>query len=121
MRTINLTKVSSLLVAIANCKKSNNKEWEEKHSESLAEILSNLPNGSGLDAGVHFDSKSSKTDKLVFTFSFHHMNDGYYDGWTEHKLIITPTFGSFDIRITGRDKNSIKEYLYDLFHSVFAI
>jgi hypothetical protein len=45
------------------------------------------------------------------------MNDGgYYDGWTEHTVILTASLTSgFDIKITGRDKNSIKDHLYETF------
>lgn len=45
------------------------------------------------------------------------MNEnGMYDGWTEHKAIIKPSlvFG-LDLKITGRDRNGIKEYLHDTF------
>ncbi len=85
-------------------------------------MLTLLPSGSGIDAGMKFDWQTSTSNKLVFTFSFHHLNGGgYYDGWTEHKLILTPTFGYFDSNITGQNKNDVKDYLYDVFHSVFSI
>jgi hypothetical protein len=47
--------------------------------------------------------------------------NGYYCGWTEHNIILTPNFGSFDMRITGKDKNGIKDYLYQLWFDVFSI
>lgn len=87
------------------------------HSEALDQFDALLPSGSGLDCGVKIDRQRSKADRLVFTFSFHHMNEvGMYDGWSEHELIITPSlqFG-FEQRITGKDRNDIKEYLYDVF------
>lgn len=41
-----------------------------------------------------------------------------YDGWTDHTVIVTPSLRSgFDIRITGRDRNQTKEYLYEVFDS----
>jgi len=45
------------------------------------------------------------------------MNEsGAYDGWTEHKLIVSPSLlFDLDLRITGRDRNGIKEYLHDVF------
>lgn len=116
---INLQQLASKLTAIENCKKSGNAEWEQKHSEAIEEMLKELPSGSGIDAGMKFHLELSNTNKLVFSFGFHHMEDGYYSGWTEHKLIITPSFGGFDLNITGRDKNEVKEYLYDLFSEVF--
>jgi hypothetical protein len=58
----------------------------------------------------------------VIDTSFHHMNEnGMYDGWTDHQIIITPSFISgFDIRVTGRNMKGIKEYLIDLFHYVLS-
>lgn len=42
--------------------------------------------------------------------------NGFYDGWTEHQVIITPDlqFG-FNLRITGLNQNDIKDHLYELF------
>ncbi len=48
--------------------------------------------------------------------------NGYYCGWTEHNLIVTPSFKfGYDMRIPGKDKNQIKEYLYQIFGEVFTI
>jgi hypothetical protein len=77
-----------------------------------------LPSGSGIDCGTELDRAACKPGKLVFTFSYHHMNEaGMYDGWTEHTLIVTPSFDGIDLRITGRDRNQVKEYLYDIYHN----
>jgi hypothetical protein len=66
--------------------------------------------------------ESSTPDKLVFNTSFHHMDEnGYYTGWTDHNIIVTPTFGSFKIAITGKDRGGIKEYLHDVFDQVFTV
>jgi len=41
---------------------------------------------------------------------------GYYDGWTEHKVIVTPHLThEFDLKVTGRDKNGIKDYIVETF------
>lgn len=76
-----------------------------------------LPSGSGIDAGCKVLVEESREDRLVIQTAFHHMDEnGYYDGWTHHKAIITPSLlYGFDVRITGRDKRGIKEYLGDLF------
>lgn len=121
-KTINLSRFSRTFQALQNSKKTNNEEWIKKHSDSIDEMLEALPHGSGIDQGVQFDFENSSDSKLIFTLSFHHMDDnGYYDGWTDHKLIVTPTFGGFNIRITGRDKREIKEYLAQLFHDLFTV
>jgi hypothetical protein len=41
---------------------------------------------------------------------------GGYDGWTEHSIIVTPDLASgFDLRVNGRDRRDIKEYLAEIF------
>lgn len=120
---INLAKFTASFIAFNNCKKDNKKEWEEKWELDIDQMLELLPRGSGIDAGVKFDWEKSKADKLIFTLGYHHMDQqGGYDGWTEHKLIITPSFSSgFHIKITGRNRNGIKEYLLDIFNEVFKV
>jgi len=67
-------------------------------------LLGHLPSGSGIDAGTKLEWDSSKPNCIRFSCGYHHMNDaGYYDGWTHHMIIVTPTFAGFDLRITGRD------------------
>lgn len=123
MQKVNVRKLAGLINAYQNCVKSNNTEWKEKHSDSIDEMLKNLPSGSGIDAGMKLSLDDCTPEKIVFTFGYHHMNEaGYYDGWTEHKLVITPSlFFGLNFRITGRDRNQIKDYLTDLFHEVFTI
>ena len=43
---------------------------------------------------------------------------GFYDGWTEHKVIVTPSFAGIDLRITGRNRNDIKDHIHDCFSSI---
>lgn len=81
-------------------------------------VNQNAPRGSGLDSGTFLDVHLSTTKKLILVTSFHHMDEhGGYDGWTEHKVVVTPEFQGFSLRITGRDRNGIKDYLGELFHS----
>jgi len=94
------------------------RDWAE---ERLALIERKyLPSGSGIDAGCKVLVEESNENRLVIKTAFHHMNEvGYYDGWTHHKIIVTPSLiHGFDLRITGRDKNGIKEYLGQLFDHV---
>lgn len=113
-----ITEIASTLQAMRNCEKSGNAEWLVKHRERLEQIQRNdLPSGSGLDSGTTIDLDKSTSTKIVLHTSFHHMNDaGMYDGWTEHTLTITPAFGGIDIKIGGRDRNGIKEYLHEVFY-----
>lgn len=110
-------KIAQTFNAYLNCKKMGN-PYAREHEETIEEIVKNyLPSGSGINSGVKFNFDESKAERLIFAFGFHHMNEnGYYDGWTEHKLVVTPSLQSgFDLKITGRDRNQIKEYLYEVF------
>lgn len=95
-----------------------NETWRELHETAIKSLVENhMPSGSGIDSGTEFDFDNSKPQKLVFTFSYHHMDEGgMYDGWTEHKLILTPSLvGNFDMKIIGPNRNDCKEYFYQVF------
>lgn len=100
-----------------NCLKSGNEEWRIRHEDTIHEIEKNyLPSGSGFDNGTSVDLEMSTGVKLVLDTSFHHMGEhGCYDGWTEHDVVVTPTFRGFDTRVTGRDRNEIKDHIADAF------
>lgn len=104
--------------AIASAISAMPREWAEERLDLIEREF--LPSGSGIDAGCKVLVEESKEDRLVIQTAFHHMDEnGYYDGWTHHKVIVTPSllFG-FDVRVTGRNRNGIKEYLGDLFFQV---
>lgn len=110
--------LASLLAARENCKASGNGEWLEKRTDAIEALVKAwMPSGSGVDNGTVMDMDASTPNRLVFTFGYHHMNDGgYYDGWTEHTCVVTPSLAyGMDVRITGRDRNGVKEYLGDVF------
>ena len=112
------SEISSLLLAIDNCKKSGNEEWCEKHKEKIWELCKEyLPSGSGFDSGCQIDLDKSNPEKLVFYTSFHHMDsNGYYCGWTDHAITVKPSlFSGFKLSISGRDKNETKDYMYEMF------
>jgi hypothetical protein len=115
--------IASALIARANCEKSNNAEWFARHTDTLEKLCDQfMPSGSGVDCGTKIDLERSKPDRLIFTFSYHHMDQsGGYAGWTDHQLIVTPSLAfGYDTRITGRDRNQVKEYFYDLFGSALS-
>lgn len=94
-------------------------ESHESRLESIAREL--LPSGSGIDSGTAIDREKSTENRIVLGTSFHHMTDGMYDGWTEHEIIVTPSLvNSIDVRVTGRNRNDIKDYLSDLFADVLT-
>lgn len=91
----------------------NNAERFAEWNERIKQFEDMLPHGSGFDSGTKIDLDASHADRLVFHTSYHHMNDGgFYDGWTEHTVTVTPAFiGTFHIRISGPSRNDIKEVI----------
>jgi hypothetical protein len=109
--------------ALMNCDESGNEKWRDIWAERILVLASeNLPSGSGFDNGSEFSLDESRPDRLIFSTSFHHMDEnGFYDGWTEHRVIVTPSFvHGFDVKVTGRDKRQIKDYIGDCFHDALS-
>ncbi len=91
-------------------------DWTDKHYERLLWLQDQLPSGSGIDSGTKINIDATTEDKVVLDVSFHHMDEmGGYDGWTEHVVIVRPAFNGLNLRITGRDRNQVKGYLYQVF------
>lgn len=110
--------MARLLVAIRNCQESGNDEWRVRHGVRLQNLVKDyLPHGSGFDSGCAIDLANSNSERLVFSTSFHHMNEsGMYDGWTEHTLTVTPSLSfGYRLSISGQDRNDIHEYIVDSF------
>lgn len=81
-------------------------------------IMRDAPSGSGIDAGTALVEDKCTSTRVVLEASFHHMDAiGYYTGWTCHPIVITPTFDGIDVRIGGRDRNGIKDYLADVYRT----
>ena len=81
-----------------------------------------LPSGSGFNNGTRIDLDACTESKLVFTTSFHHTDEGgSYDGWTDHKVTVLATFGDHLIKVTGRNRNEIKDYIADYFYSPMSL
>ena len=122
MKTI-IQEIAQKVQAIKNCKATGNQQWERTYSDQLDELEKLLPSGSGIDRGTTIDREKSSRQKVVLKCEYHHMDEnGYYDGWTSHSVIVTPEFhGGIEIRITGRDRNDIKDYLTDTFDHVLQL
>lgn len=94
------------------------KEWRDRHEDTIERLVKEfMPSGSGFDNGTRIDLDASHTEKLVFTTAYHHMNDGgYYDGWTDHTVTVTPSLvHEFRLRIGGRNRTDIKECIEQAF------
>lgn len=120
MRTI-IHALASALTAYQNCQKSGNEEWRIKHGDTMRNLLDMLPSGSGFDNGTHIDAPNSSAERIVLKTAFHHMDDnGYYCGWSEHCVIVTPSFDGFNLRITGRNVRDIKNFVADTFRHALS-
>ena len=109
--------------AIKNCRTAGNTEWEGKHTATIERLVEeHLPSGSGFDSGTHLCLDHSQAEKLIFTTSFHHMNEhGFYDGWTEHEVIVGPSLPhGFCLEIRGEDRDDIHNYIGDVFHEALT-
>ena len=113
------TKLAQLIDAYSRCIETGNIEWRDRHEERIESLVKeHMPSGSGFDSGTYLDFDKSTGENLVFNTSFRHTNDsGMYDGWTDHEVIVTPSlmFG-YSLRVTGKDKNGIKDYICECFH-----
>ena len=109
--------LASAVQARKTCQERQNGEWFDTWSKEINNLVERfMPHGSGVDCGTKIDLDASHAEKLVFYASFHHMNEnGFYDGWTEHTITVTPSFTGINLRISGRNRNEIKEYLYETF------
>lgn len=86
--------IVNMAQAIVNCRKSGNKEWEDKHEATLNRLVSEcLPSGSDFDNGTKIDlfDLADPDVRLLFTTTFHHKNeDGIYEGRTNHEVYVYP-------------------------------
>jgi len=85
--------------------------WEDK----IYNLTEMLPSGSGIDSGITIDDEASTAEKLVLNLSFHHMDDGgFYDGWTDHTVTVTPSWEGINVDIDGDDRDGIHDYLGEM-------
>jgi hypothetical protein len=109
------TLLATYIGARSNC--TTNPEWFQKWTDRVSDIMDHAPSGSGFDNGTEIDLERSNENKLVFTTDFHHMNsDGYYEGWTSHTVTVTPSFISLNIKVSGKNKNNIKDHIHQAFY-----
>lgn len=112
-------RLASAFVARRNCAAVGNTEWFDRHTRTIQELVSRyMPSGSGWDTGTQYDLDSWTDSKMTFTGSFHHMDDhGGYAGWTDHVVTVRPSFDGIELRISGSNRNDIKDHLHDMFYT----
>jgi len=102
----------------------DNLEWYDRWEDRVERVVGELfPSGSGFDAGTKFDWEKSTSEKLVFHFGYHHLNEnGFYTHWSEHKVTVKASLANgFDVKITkDRVDDSALEYYYDVVNEVLG-
>ena len=100
------------LIALDNCRKAGNTEWETRHAKVISGLCSKY--------GILIDLEESDPNRLVFHVTqAHYTTHGYDDGCTDHDVIVTPDlFFDLEIRITGRNKNDVKDGIYQEYDAV---
>lgn len=84
-----------------------------KKGKELNVLQTLLPIGNGIERGCVILLKSTEKRIVIDTAYWHPETSR----WTEHQVVITPSFeGEINIRITGKNENNVKDYLYDIFH-----
>jgi len=117
------TELASRITARNNAYAAGN-DWWRKHQEVIDQLIDMLPHGSGIDGKTELLLDECKpydkpVKRIVIASSYHAMNDdGYYDGWYDFKLIITPSFDGIDMKVTGKfgKYSDVKDYLWETFY-----
>ena len=125
-----IEKIATLISAIRNCRKTCNREWEQRHQILLDCIIERyLPDGAGFDRGTQLSSRQwaialERTGKMDtypaliwFQTAFHHMDQyGGFAQWTEHEVIVRPSFVGVNIQVKRKNLNGIKEFIAEEFN-----
>jgi hypothetical protein len=109
---------ASKIAAIENCRTSGNIEEIARHTAAILYLVERyMQADAGIEHGTCIDFSNSNQNHIVFDTRFDHTPEGSYSAcWTRHKVIVTPALVcDFDIRITGRDRNGVKEDLREMF------
>ena len=88
-------------------------EYLDSKNKRVDELIDKyLPSGSGFDGKIELDEKSTDK-KIILHVEYHHMNDnGFYDGWSTFKIIITPSL-AYDYSLVVKGETVVKKYFYD--------
>lgn len=119
MKTTLISRIYRVLQARENCKKDATKlDWFNNHDFTLYQIERNyLPHGSGINSGCTIE-REFKKDCVILHVPYHNMDEnGYYCGWSDFKIVCKPEFDGISLKIIGKDKYFVKDYLYDLFNN----
>lgn len=108
--------LAGLQYAITNCRKSGNKEWEDRHHTrfdklAVKYIARNTAGDFSCDPQIGFDI-------LKFGVEIQHFKDGVYSERTQHTVTVRPSLAyGFTITVSGRNVNDIKDAIVEMFDS----
>lgn len=106
-----------LYTALAQLVSADRQKNDSSTMQRIVEYVERyMPIGGGIENTRLVLAKSTES-VLVFSCSFHHMNrNGFYDGYTYHEIKVSSSLtNEINIRITGKDRYDIKEYLDQIF------
>jgi hypothetical protein len=110
----------SIQQAIDNCKRSGNNEWEERWRVRLDKLIDHVPTWSGTT--LKRGDVDVTSAAIRYDVSYHHMNDtGHWDGWTEHTITVRPAFHGVNVRVSGRDRNDVKDMIHEAVNHAFTL
>lgn len=112
----------SCKAALVNCNKSGNEEWRQRWHTRLNGLVDLIPSGSGIDRGPRaHGSVDVSPQEIRFEIGFHHMDDnGHYDGWTDHTVIIRPAFDGVRVSVSGRNRRDVKDSIHEAMEYAFT-
>jgi hypothetical protein len=118
--------IADAIARLARAKEYPESYLSKVRAESASDTLRHiereiLPSGSGFDCGTTIDLDESDPEKIVLRVNYHHITEnGFYDGWTYHRVILTPAFDGFYLRVTGKNRNGISEFIERLFYDLLS-
>lgn len=114
------TGLALMIDAYHRCKATGNPYADTWEGYILDVVNNHMPSGSGWDNGTSINLDASSSERLRFYGGFHHMDEyWFYDGWTEHTIDVTASLAfGLNLRITGRNRNGIKDYLAEMFQHI---
>ena len=117
MQQIESHKVRRLYQRIANLVHWHppSEHFQAQKLDELSRMEDLLPSGSGFDAGCKIQTNSVPPNRVLITFEYHHMSGiGYYIGWTQHEVLISPNLHhDYHIDIIGTGYEDLDDCYYE--------
>lgn len=107
--------------ALLNSVENGNPEWVTRWQTRIAKLVEVIPRGSGIDRAPRKRSDIEVMPSVIrFEIGYHHEDDGGFYGWTDHVITIRPAFDGLDVRVSGRNRRNVKDYLHEAMEHAFT-